>query len=183
MDRICVFCGANTGNDPHYAAAARSVGETLARRDIGLVYGGGRVGLMGEVAEATLSGGGEVIGVIPEGLLDVEEPPGDLTDLEVVDSFQTRKERMGALADGFLALPGGFGTLDELVEAVTWTQHGIHDKPCAFLDVDGFFTDLVAFFDGLVEAGFVSEAHRDIVVVEDSTEAVLAAFERWDPTP
>ncbi len=180
MERLCVFCGSQSGHDQVYANAAREVGETIARRDIGLVYGGGQVGLMGEVAAGVLDEGGEAVGIIPEHLLDEEQPPADLTDLEVVDSFQTRKDRMAALSDGFLALPGGFGTLDELIEVVTWAQHDIHDKPCGFLDVDGFYADLLAFFDRQVEAGFVSPAHRDLVVVEADIEALLAAFERHE---
>jgi len=176
MDRICVFCGSNAGRDPAYAAAAETVGEALARRDVGLVYGGGQVGLMGIVAAATLGAGGEAVGVIPEGLLAEEQPPADLTDLEIVDSFATRKERMGDLADGFLALPGGFGTVDELVEAVTWAQHGIQDAPCGFLNVAGFFDDLVAFFDHQTAEGFVAEPHRDVVVVEADVDALLDEF-------
>ncbi|MFB6297035.1 MAG: TIGR00730 family Rossman fold protein [Salinirussus sp.] len=176
MDRLCVFCGSNAGDDTAYADAARTVGRTLAEREMGLVYGGGRIGLMGVVAGATLDAGGDVRGVIPERLLDREQPHGELTELEVVDSFETRKKRMSTLADGFLALPGGFGTLDELVEAVTWTQHGVQDKPCGLLNVAGFFDHLVAFFEHQTAAGFVSRADRELVTVGDDVDDLLDRF-------
>ncbi|HEX8952116.1 MAG TPA: TIGR00730 family Rossman fold protein, partial [Polyangia bacterium] len=145
--RLCVFCGSSPGRSPDYAAAARRVGALLARRGIGLVYGGGNVGLMGIVADAVLADGGEVVGVIPRALVDRELAHGRLSELVVVDTMHERKQRMHDLSDGFIALPGGFGTLDELFEALTWAQLGMHQKPCGLLDVNDFFAPLRAFIE------------------------------------
>jgi uncharacterized protein (TIGR00730 family) len=158
--RLCVYCGSNAGASPAFAEAASQLGAALARRDIGLVYGGGDVGLMGIVADSALAGGGEVIGVIPEHLARAELAHTGVTRLEVVASMHERKARMADLADGFIALPGGFGTLDETVEMLTWTQLGLQAKPVVLLDVEGFFAPLLALFDAAVDAGFVRSAHR-----------------------
>src|SRR6476661_8968545 len=176
MERLCVFCGSSPGHDPAYAAAAAQLGRVLAQRGIGLVYGGGRVGLMGVLADAALAAGGEVIGVIPQALLERELGHRGLTDLRVVDSMHARKALMGELAGGFIALPGGIGTLEELFEVWSWAQLGLHRKPCGLLDVDGFFRPLVGFLDHLVLSGFVQSSHRGMLHTAESPEALLAAF-------
>lgn len=181
MDRICVYCGSSEGRDPAYVDAARDLGRTLADRGIGLVYGGGRVGMMGVVADSVLDAGGDAYGVMPEALVEREIAHGELTELDVVDSMHARKERMARLADGFIALPGGFGTLEELVEMLTWAQLGFHRHPCGFLNVAGYYAQLVGFFDHQVEEGFVSTAHRNMVVVTDDVAALLDQFAAYDP--
>jgi uncharacterized protein (TIGR00730 family) len=159
MKRICVFCGANAGNNPRYRAEAEQLGRLLAARGIELVYGAGNIGLMGAVADACLEAGGTVIGVIPEALMgkEVAGRPVDhraLTRIEVVDSMHTRKARMAELADGFIALPGGFGTFEEFCEVLTWGQLGFHTKPMGLLNVNGFYDPLLALFDHAVSEGF-----------------------------
>ncbi|WP_227380586.1 TIGR00730 family Rossman fold protein [Haladaptatus halobius] len=181
MDRLCVYCGSSEGRKPTYLDAARTLGQTLADREIGLVYGGGHVGMMGAVADATLDAGGEAYGVMPQALVDREIAHDGLTDLDVVDSMHTRKERMAELSDGFIALPGGFGTLEELMEVLTWAQLGFHRNPCGFLNVADYYTQLVEFFDQQVEEGFVSEKHRNMVVVTDDVEDLLDQFAAYDP--
>lgn len=181
MERICVYCGSSEGRDPAYVDAARALGRTLASRGIDLVYGGGRVGLMGAVADATLDAGGEAYGVMPRALVDREIAHEGLTELVVVDSMHERKARMADLADGFVALPGGFGTLEELTEVLTWAQLGFHRDPCGFLDVAGFYAPLVDFFDHQVAEGFVSEDHRGMVVVADEIEELLDRFAAYEP--
>jgi uncharacterized protein (TIGR00730 family) len=160
MSRLCVFCGSNAGAVPAFADAAARLGSALASRGIGLVYGGGNVGLMGILADSVVEQGGEVIGVIPAFLERAEIAHAGLTTLHVVGSMHERKALMATLADGFIALPGGFGTVDELAEALTWTQLGLQAKPVVLLDVDGFWDPLVRFFDAAVEHGFVRPAHR-----------------------
>lgn len=160
MKTLCVYCGSNAGSDPAYAALARDLGSRLARDGIALVYGGGNVGLMGIVADAVLAGGGEVIGVIPQQLVDWEVAHKGVTRLEVVDSMHTRKARMFELADGFVALPGGFGTLDEMFEMLTWRQLGLGKKPCAFLAVNGFWQPLMAMLDTMVAERFLHPEQR-----------------------
>ncbi len=181
MKRICVFCGSRNGTRAQYLAAARGMGETLARRGIGLVYGGGGIGLMGVLAEATLAAGGDVIGVIPEALMAREVAHTGLADLRVVASMHERKALMAELADAFVALPGGFGTLEEFCEALTWAQLGIHRKPCGLLNVEGFFDPLLSLFDHAVRERFVSPDHRALVVVEDDPERLLDTLSRWTP--
>ena len=147
MQRICVFCGSQVGRRPLYAAAATALGTLLAQRGIGLVYGGGKIGLMGVVADAALAAGGEVIGVIPERLMNRELGHGGVTDLRVVDSMHERKAMMSELSDGFIALPGGYGTFEEFFEVVTWMQLGIQSKPCGLLNVGGYYDMLLALLD------------------------------------
>jgi hypothetical protein len=180
MDRICVYCGSRPGNDPAFRTSAASFGRLLAERDLGLVYGGGDVGLMGAVADGALDAGGEVYGVIPEALAEREAAHEGLTELAVVDSMHTRKRRMANLADGFVALPGGFGTLEELVEMVTWAQLGFHADPCGLLNVRGYYDGLVAFVETQVDAGFVDSEHRDLLTVTDDPSELLDRFERYE---
>jgi uncharacterized protein (TIGR00730 family) len=179
MKRICVFCGSSPGVDPAYAEAATRLGATLARRGLELVYGGGTVGLMGTVANATLAAGGKVIGVIPKALQLRELAHVHLTSLHVTGSMHERKAKMAELSQGFVALPGGLGTLEEFAEIVTWAQLGIHARPCALLDVKGYWRPLVAFLDHAVEAGFVSPLHRQLVLVESDPDALLDRFAAW----
>jgi uncharacterized protein (TIGR00730 family) len=176
MRRLCVFCGSNPGNAPAYRSLAAQLGHTLARRGIGLVYGGGQVGLMGALADATLEAGGEVIGVIPQALLDREIGHRGLTELRIVGSMHERKALMAELADGFVALPGGIGTLEELFEVWTWAQLGLHAKPCGLLDVDRFFAPLISFLDHLVATGFVSPVHRAMLVTAATPDELLSGF-------
>jgi uncharacterized protein (TIGR00730 family) len=176
MRRIGVFCGATSGIDPAHAAAARRLGAELASRRIGLVTGGGRVGLMGAVADAALVAGGEVIGVIPRMLVDRELAHPGLTELVVVDGLAARKATMVDLSDGFIALPGGLGTLDELAEVLTWAQLGLHPKPTGLLDAGGYWRALLAWLDLAVAEGYVARAHRDAIVVADDPAAILDAF-------
>ncbi|GGN19438.1 LOG family protein [Halarchaeum nitratireducens] len=180
MDALCVYCGSSPGTDDAYRAAAEALGRELAARDATLVYGGGRVGLMGALADATLDAGGEAHGVIPESLEAKEIAHHGLTELDVVDSMHARKARMAELADGFVALPGGFGTLEEIVEVLTWAQLGFHAKPCGFLNVAGYYDELASFFDHQVSAGFVESKHREMVTVADDAAALLDAYESYD---
>jgi uncharacterized protein (TIGR00730 family) len=178
---ICVFCGASTGRDPGYAAAAARTGETLARRGIRVIYGGGRLGLMGTVADAALAAGGEVIGVIPRGLVDRELAHPGLTELRVVGTLHERKAAMAELADGFVALPGGLGTLEELAEVLSWAQLDLHAKPIGVLDVGGYFGALESFLDHAVAEGFLAEPHRRLLLRDDDLERLLGWFETWEP--
>src|SRR4249919_1896970 len=173
MKRICVFCGSSTGNRPVYREAAEIMGSLLAKRGIGLVYGGGHVGLMGVIADACLAGGGEVIGVIPQSLADREIAHGGLTDLRIVDSMHTRKAMMADLSDAFIAMPGGVGTFEEFFEAVTWTQLGLHRKACGLLNVDGFYSSLEGFIDRVVAEGFIKPLHRGVIVVDGDPTRLL----------
>ncbi len=174
--RICVFCGSSSGNAPAFAAAARALGSLMAARGVGLVYGGGNVGLMGILADAVLADGGEAVGVIPAALVDRELAHARLTELHIVDTMHQRKQRMHDLSDGFIALPGGFGTLDELFEALTWAQLGMHQKPVGLLDVDGFWEPLRALVAQQLAAGFVRPAHASMLLHATSPEALLEAF-------
>jgi uncharacterized protein (TIGR00730 family) len=176
MERICIFCGAQPGHDPVYAEAAARLGRELARRGIGLVTGGGRVGLMGAVADAALGEGGEVTGVIPRGLVEREIAHAALTRLHVVETLHERKALMHELSDAFIALPGGFGTLDELMEAITWAQLGIHTKPIGLANVAGYFDDLVAFVATATARGFVSLAPSELLSVRDDVVELLDAI-------
>lgn len=164
LSRICVFCGSSTGNSPAYADAAARLGREMARRRIGLVFGGGAVGLMGVIADAVLAEGGHAIGVIPHALVAREVAHLSLPDLRVVHSMHERKSMMAGLADAFIAMPGGFGTFEEFCEVITWTQLGVHRKPCGLLNVGGFYDPLIALFDRGVEAGFIKAVNRQIVL-------------------
>ncbi len=181
MKRICVFCGSNLGSDGEYRTVARQLGELLAGRGLGLVYGGGNVGLMGVVADAALAAGGEVIGVIPQALVQREVAHNGLTDLRVVASMHERKQLMHQLADAFIALPGGFGTLEELLETVTWIQLGLHAKPCGLLNVKGYYDPLLTFLDRAVEARFLRPEHRGLLLAEGRAEDLLARFATYRP--
>lgn len=181
MNSICVFCGSRPGTDPAYEVAARCLGQALAQANITLVYGGGNVGLMGVVADAALEAGGEVVGVIPEALMRREIGHPGLTKLHVVASMHERKAKMAELSDGFVALPGGTGTLEEFFEVLTWAQLGEHHKPCGLLDFAGYFEPLLAVFDHMVERGFLKEQHRKMLLVEREPAALLERFARYEP--
>ena len=181
MKRICVFCGSNPGRGPKYRAMAVKLGHELAARGLGLVYGGGRVGLMGAIADAVLERGGEVVGVIPEDLVRKEVAHEGLSDLRVVSSMHERKALMASLSDGFIALPGGFGTLDEFCEILTWAQLGLHQKPCGILDVDGYFGPFLKFIDHSVAQGFISANHRGLILRYGEPEALLDGFAKYKP--
>ena len=172
--RVCVYAGSNPGNDPAFADAARAFATVVAERGMGIVYGGGKVGLMGVVADAALAAGGEVIGVMPQALIDREIGHRGVTELQVVDSMHERKARMAELADAFVAVPGGIGTLEELIEVYTWSQLGIHDKPCSALNVNGFYDALAGFLDHAVESGFLRPQHRETLIVEEDPVELLA---------
>ena len=173
MKRICVYCGANPGKRPAYAAAAVELGTRLAQEKIELVYGGGCIGLMGLVADAALRAGGHVIGVIPQALVLKEVVHEGLPDLRTVKTMHERKALMAELADGFIALPGGFGTYEEFCEILAWSQLGWHQKPFGLLNVAGFYQSLLAFLDHAVAEGFIKSPHRELVLVENNVEAML----------
>lgn len=173
MKSLCVFCGSSPGNRPAYASIAVRTGELIARRGLTLVYGGGRVGLMGALADAALAAGGRVVGVIPQMLIDREVGHSGLSELHVVRTMSERKLLMGDLADAFLALPGGIGTMDELFEAWTWTQLDLHRKPCALLNQDGYYDPLLAFLDRAVEEGFLQPIYRAALLVDADVETAL----------
>jgi len=181
--RVCVFCGSSPGGDPAFGDLAARLGRLLAAQGLGLVYGGASVGLMGRLADAALASGGEVIGVIPRALVDMEVAHGGLDDLRVVTTMHERKAVMADLADAFIALPGGIGTLDELFEVLTWAQLGLHAKPVGLLDQQGYFQPLLAFLDGATRARFVQPAHRAMLLVEDDPERLLSAFRSYRPPP
>jgi len=183
MERVCVFCGASSGRSPAYAEAARALGAAAAGRGLGIVYGGGRVGLMGALADAALAAGGEVIGVIPQELVDRELAHGGLTELRIVGSLHERKALMAELADAFVALPGGFGTLDELLEQLTWSQLGLHAKPVALLDVAGYWAPLIALARHATEEGFVREADLGAIVVGTDADALVDALVASESRP
>lgn len=173
MRRICVYCGARSGARAGYMQAAQALGEALAARGLGLVYGGGGSGMMGRIADSVLAGGGEVIGVIPRGLFDAEEAHRGLTELKVVDDMHARKALMMDLADGFIALPGGLGTLEELFEILAWSKLRLLDKPCAVLNACGYYDELVALLERVVSEGFTGAKHRDKLLVEADPARLL----------
>ena len=181
LRRVTVFCGSSPGTDPAFAEATRSMGRELVARDIGVVYGGGDVGLMGVLADTVLAEGGEVTGIIPRDLWDKEVGHQGLTELLVVGSMHERKLAMADRADAFVALPGGVGTFEELFEVVTWTQLGIHHKPAGVLDVNGFYRPLLDFLDTTVAAGFVKPGHRSIVQSSTSPAGLLDQLAAWTP--
>ena len=181
MESLCVFCGSSTGDDPAYSDAARLLGHTLADAGVTLVYGGGHVGLMGVLADAALERGGGVIGVMPKSLVDREIGHTGLTKLHVVGSMHERKAMMSKLSEGFIALPGGNGTLEEFFEVLTWAQLGEHDKPCGLLNVAGYYDPLLAVFDQMVDKAFLKPEHRRLVLVEEKPSALLRRFEAYEP--
>lgn len=181
MRAVCVYCGSNPGGNPAYAERARELGVRIAKEKLALVYGGGNVGLMGVLADAVLEAGGEVIGVIPQQLVDREVAHHEVTRLEIVDSMHTRKARMFDLSDAFIALPGGFGTLDEMFEMLTWRQLGLGDKPCAFLDVDGFYAPLMAMVGRMVDEGFLHPDQRDDLWHGDDIDALFDWLRDYTP--
>ena len=179
--RLAVFCGSNPGARPEYVAAARSFGRLLAQRGIGVVYGGSSVGLMAALADAMMDELGDIIGVIPRMLVEREVANKSLSDLRIVETMHERKALMAKLADGFVALPGGIGTLEEFFETWTWAQLGMHTKPCGLLNIAGYFDPLLEFLDQAVSEKFVREAHRSMVVVESDPAALLSRFEAYEP--
>ncbi|WP_345246494.1 TIGR00730 family Rossman fold protein [Pigmentiphaga soli] len=181
MASVCVYCGASAGNQPWYAELAREFGATLARRGLGLVYGGGSVGLMGELADAALAAGGKVTGVIPQQLWDREIGHRGLTEMFVVASMHARKARMVELSDAFVALPGGYGTLDELFEVLTWQQIGYHHKPVGLLNANGYYDSLIAFARHAHSQGFVRAVHLDALIVDTEIGRLLDRLENARP--
>ena len=183
MRQICVFCGSSSGSRAEYRAAAEELGAELAGSGIGLVYGGGNVGLMGALADAVLKAGGEAVGVIPAHLLEREVGHQGLTKLHVVRSMHERKALMADLSDAFIALPGGFGTLEEFCEILTWAQLGLHAKPCGILNVLGYYSPLLAMFDLAVEERFLKIENRNLVLTRGSVKELMDALENWRPVP
>ncbi|HET8613615.1 MAG TPA: TIGR00730 family Rossman fold protein [Sphingomonas sp.] len=181
MNRLAVYCGSATPADPRFIESARAVGRALAERGMGVVYGGGRLGLMGAVADSALEAGGEVIGVIPRALVDAEVAHRGLTELHVVDTMHQRKQAFTDLSDGFLILPGGTGTMDELWEAMSWAQLGYHGKPVGLLNVAGYYDGLLAFVATMGETGFLRPQHREILIAGDSLDDLLARMAAYRP--
>ena len=181
MKRLAVYCGSATPDDPRYMALASEVGATLAKRGIGVVYGGGRLGLMGAVASGALEAGGEVIGVIPDALANSEVANHDCTELHTVPGMHERKKLFTDLSDGFITIPGGVGTMDELWEAMSWAQLGYHDNPVGLLNAFGFYDDLIAFNAKMAEVGFVRPAHQNILVEANTIEALLDKMTAYEP--
>lgn len=179
IKRLCVYCGSNSGARTDYLLAARQLAQTMVSRNIDLVYGGASVGLMGEIADAVLEEGGKVIGIIPKNLFVKEVAHTGLTELREVDSMHERKLLMSELSDGFIALPGGFGTFEEILEITTWSQLGMHRKPCGLLNVSRFYDKLIEFLDHAVSEHFINKTHRSIVHIEESPYALLEKFETY----
>jgi uncharacterized protein (TIGR00730 family) len=182
MQRICVFCASSIGNDPAFTLAAESLGQALAARKIGIVYGGGNIGLMGVIADAAMNAGGEVTGVIPQALVDKELAHRGITDLRIVHSMHERKALMAELSDGFIALPGGFGTLEEFCEILTWAQLGLHKKPFGLLNVSGFYNHFLKFLDHIVEARLLRPQHRALILDATSVDNLLTRISNWKTT-
>jgi uncharacterized protein (TIGR00730 family) len=176
MKSICVFCGSSPGTQPEYTASARKLGALLAARGLTLVYGGGNVGMMGQIANSVLENGGAVTGVIPQAIADMEVAHTGLSDLRVVDSMHARKALMAELSDGFIAMPGGLGTLEEFVEVLTWAQLGFHEKPCGLLNTHGYYDRLLTFIDHVADQQFIQPAHRDLILVAEEPAALLEKF-------
>ncbi len=181
LSRVCVFCGSSAGVRPVYAETAAALARELVDREIGVVYGGGNVGLMGVVADAAMAAGGEVIGVMPDALVAKEIGHTGIADLRVVRSMHERKALMADLADAFVALPGGFGTLEEFCEVLTWTQLGVHRKPCGLLDVDGYYGPLLALFDRGVDEGFIRRENRTLVLTARQPAMLIDRLAAWEP--
>jgi len=183
LQRLCVFCGSSKGSNPAHLAAAQNLGRELAQRGLGLVYGGGNIGLMGALADAALAAGGHIIGVIPEALLAKEVGHRGLPDLRIVKTMHERKALMAELIDGFIALPGGFGTFEEFFEVLTWSQLGLHSKPCGVLNISGFFDPLLELINHSVSEGFVRATHRELVIVETDLERLLERMANFQAPP
>jgi uncharacterized protein (TIGR00730 family) len=181
MKRLCVFCGSSMGNDPAYAAAATEVGKLLAERGIELVYGGGNVGLMGMVARSALEHGGDVIGIIPRSIFDKEVGNPGVTELFVVNSMHERKTMMATLSDGFIALPGGYGTLEEFIEVTTWSQLGFHEKPCILLNINQYYEKLIDLVDHFVGEGFVKANMRELILSADTPTELMHVLDHYEP--
>jgi len=181
MERITVYCGSSPGKNPAYKNAAIQLGNVLAARNITLVYGGGSVGLMGVLARAVLDQGGNVIGVIPKAIAEMEVAYTGLQDLRIVEDMHSRKKMMADLADAFIALPGGLGTIEELTEVLTWSQLGFHKKPCGILNMDGFFDQLLLFLDRLVEDQFIAPEFKSMLLIDESAEGLLEQFKDYSP--
>lgn len=181
MERIAVYCGSSPGINPAYQQAAVRLGKVLAERKITLVYGGGSVGLMGILAKTTIEQGGQVIGIIPQAIADMEVAYTDIQDLRIVEDMHTRKALMAELADAFIALPGGMGTIEELMEILTWTQLGFHEKPCGILNISGFFDQLLKFLDRLEKDQFIAPEHRSMLMVDESPQGLLEQFRSYTP--
>ncbi len=182
MKRLAVYCGSATPADPTYIEGARALGLAFAERGIGLVYGGGRTGLMGAIADGALAGGGEVIGVIPQALVDAEVAHRGLTELHVVQGMHQRKQMFTDLSDGFVTIPGGTGTMDELWEALSWAQLGYHADPVGLLNTAGYYDHLIAFWEKMGEVGFLRPQHRDLLIVADTLDALLDRMAAHVPT-
>jgi len=183
IKRVCVYCGSGVGGQDGYADAARALGRALVKRGFGLVFGGGRIGMMGVLARTVLAGGGEAIGVIPKDLMDKGLGLAGVTSLHVVETMHARKALMAELADAFIAMPGGFGTAEEFFEALTWAQLGLHAKPCGLLNVHGYFDHLIRFVDHAVQERFIDPANRGLLLVDDSPEGLLGKLGAWQPLP
>jgi uncharacterized protein (TIGR00730 family) len=181
LKRLAVYCGSATPENPVYVEAARAVGQRLAERGIGVVYGGGRLGLMGAVADSALAAGGEVIGIIPEALVGAEVAHKGCTELHVVSGMHERKARFTDLSDGFITIPGGVGTMDELWEAISWAQLGYHSKPVGVLNVAGFYDQLIAFNRQMIDVGFIREQHAGIMIVDDTLDGLLQQMADYVP--
>lgn len=179
MKRISVFCGSSPGIDNEYTIVAKTLGKALVKNGLGLVFGGGAVGLMGVIARSVMEKGGEVVGVIPEAMVKKELALKELTDLRIVGSMHERKALIAELSDGFIAMPGGLGTIEEIFEALTWSQLGIHNKPCGFLNTRNYFHQLIKFLDHMSDQHFVNEKHRSMIMVENDPEILLAKFKSY----
>lgn len=179
MEKLCVFCGSSNGNNSAYTKAARQLANNLIQNDITLVYGGARVGLMGTLANHILEKGGRVIGIMPEFLIEKEVAHTGLTQLIQVSSMHERKERMQKISDGFIALPGGLGTVEEIFEMITWGQLNIHQKPCAFLNVNGYYDHIDNFLNNAVREGFIDKEYQDMIIIEDDPDRIIVMFIRY----
>lgn len=183
MKRVCVYCGSSNGARPSYIQAARALGRSLVSRDLGLVYGGSNIGLMGALADTVMAEGGEVTGIIPEPLVAKEVAHKGLSDLRVVGSMHERKALMAELADAFIALPGGFGTLEEFCEIATWIQLGLHRKPCGLLNVEGYYDGLLSFLNHAVAEGFILPQYRAVVLTDSEADALLEKISSYEVPP
>ena len=181
MKRLCVFCGSSPGANPKYMKVARELGHLLAGRCIGLVFGGGRVGIMGEIAKTVLDEGGDIIGVIPKKLADRKVAFTEIPDLRIVNSMHERKALMMELSDGFIAIPGGLGTIEEFFEVLTWAQLGLHRKPCGLLNVCQYYKKLIHFLDYVADQKFIEPEHRSMILIDDDPEKLLKKFEIYKP--